>query len=89
MSQLTCEKDVGMGLCMFNFVMMLSLHLVSVLFGTSIPTSLYIFLKKIVSVHFFYIYILLRAFPCNTGEYCTSAGMYFHESEGQVKILPA
>ena len=41
--QLTCEKDVGMGLYMFNFVIMLSLHLVSVLFGTSIPTSLYIF----------------------------------------------
>ena len=35
------------------------------------------------------IYILLHAFPCNTGEYCTSAGMYFHESEGRVKILPA
>ena len=34
-------------------------------------------------------YILLHAFPCNTGEYCTSAGMYFHESEGRVKILPA
>ena len=26
--QLTCEKDVGMGLCMFNFVILLSLHLV-------------------------------------------------------------
>ena len=35
------EKDVGMGLCMFNFV----IHLVSVLFGTSIPTSFYIFWK--------------------------------------------
>ena len=34
-------------------------------------------------------YILLHALPCNTGEYCTSAGMYFHESEGRVKILPA
>ena len=33
MLQLTCEKDVGMGICMFN---LLSLHLVSVLFGTSI-----------------------------------------------------
>ena len=31
MLQLTCEKDVGMGLCMFNFVILLSLHLVSVL----------------------------------------------------------
>ena len=39
----TCEKDVGMGLCMFNSVILLSLHLVSVLFGTSIPTSFYIF----------------------------------------------
>ena len=28
MLQLTCEKDVGMGLCMFNFVILLSLHLV-------------------------------------------------------------
>ena len=43
MLQLTCEKDVGMGLCMFNFVILLSLHLVSVLFGTSIPTSFFIF----------------------------------------------
>ena len=34
-------------------------------------------------------YILLHALLCNTGEYCTSAGMYFHESEGRVKILPA
>ena len=42
MLQLTCEKDVGMGLCMFNFVIMLSLHLVSVFFGTSIPTSFYL-----------------------------------------------
>ena len=25
---MTCEKDVGMGLCMFNFVILLSLHLV-------------------------------------------------------------
>ena len=31
MLQLTCEKYVGMGgLCMFNFVILLSLHLVSV-----------------------------------------------------------
>ena len=30
--QLTCEKDVGMGLYMFNFMIMLSLHLVSVYF---------------------------------------------------------
>ena len=43
MLQLTCEKDVGMGLCMFNSVIMLSLHLVSVLFGTSIPISFYMF----------------------------------------------
>ena len=34
-------------------------------------------------------YILLHQFPCNTGEYCTSVGMYFHESEGRVKILLA
>ena len=33
--QLTCEKDVGMGLCTFNFVFRLSLHLVCLLFGTS------------------------------------------------------
>ena len=39
--------------------------------------------------HIAIIYILLHAFPCNTGEYCTSAGMYFYESEGRVKILPA
>ena len=30
-----CEKDVGMGLCTFNFVFRLSLHLVCLLFGTS------------------------------------------------------
>ena len=42
MLELTCEKDVGMGLCMFNFVIMLSLHLVSGFFGTS-RTSFYIF----------------------------------------------
>ena len=47
MLQLTCEKDVGMRLRMFNFVIMLSLHLV---FGISIPTSfenvfLYLFLS--------------------------------------------
>ena len=29
--QLTCEKDVGMGLCTFNFVLRLSLHLVCLL----------------------------------------------------------
>ena len=58
MLQLTCEKDVGMGLCMFNFVILLSLYLVSMLFGTSIPTSFYIFGKcffALVSVHFFLI----------------------------------
>ena len=32
---MTCEKDVGMGLCTFNFVLRLSLHLVCLLFGTS------------------------------------------------------
>ena len=42
----TCEKDIGMGLCTFNVYVMLSLHLVCLLFGTSIPTSFYIFLKK-------------------------------------------
>ena len=26
---------------------------------------------------------------CNMGEYCMSAGMFFHESEGRVKILLA
>ena len=31
----TCEKDEGMGLCTFNFVLRLSLHLVCLLFGTS------------------------------------------------------
>ena len=36
----TCEKDVGMGLCTFNFVLRLSLHLVCLLFGTS---SLHLF----------------------------------------------
>ena len=58
MLQLTCEKDVGLGLCMFNFAILLSLHLVSVLFGTSIPTSVYIFGKcffALGSVHFFLI----------------------------------
>ena len=38
--QLMCEKDVGMGLCTFNFVLRLSLHLVCLLFGTS---SLHLF----------------------------------------------
>ena len=38
--QLTCEKDVGMGLCTFNFVLRLSLHIVCLLFGTS---SLHLF----------------------------------------------
>ena len=37
---MTCEKDVGMGLCTFNFVFRLSLHLVCSLFGTS---SLHLF----------------------------------------------
>ena len=38
--QLTCEKDVGMGLCTFNFVLKLSLQIVCLLFGTS---SLHLF----------------------------------------------
>ena len=37
---MACEKDVGMGLCTFNFVFRLSLHLVCLLFGTS---SLHLF----------------------------------------------
>ena len=45
--------------------------------------------SEVVAVGMVYTYILLHAFPCNTGEYCTSAGMYFHESEGRVQILPA
>ena len=40
MLQLTYEKDVGMGLCMFNFVIMLSLYLVSV---HSVLPSLHLF----------------------------------------------
>ena len=44
--QLTCEKDVGMGLCTFNFVLRLSLHLVCLLFGTT-------------SFEFFLIFLLL------------------------------
>ncbi len=42
--QLTCEKDVGMGLCML--CLCYPLHFVCLLFGTSIPTSPYIFKKK-------------------------------------------
>ena len=38
------EKDVGMGLCTFNFVFRLSLHFVCLLFGTS-STSFLIFLN--------------------------------------------
>ena len=44
----TCEKDVGVGLCTFNFVLRLSLHLVCLLFGTS---SLHLFKK----IEFFFI----------------------------------
>ena len=33
--QLTCEKDVGMGPCTFNFLLRLSLQLVCLFFGTS------------------------------------------------------
>ena len=51
--QFTCEKDVGMGLCMFNFVIMLSLLPVSVLFGTYIPTSFEKVFFVLVSVCFF------------------------------------
>ena len=60
MLQLTCEKDVGMGLCMFNFVILLSLHLVSVLFGSSIPTSLDIFLNV------FFWYCTKKKYCCTT-----------------------
>ena len=60
MLQLTCEKDVGMRLCMFNFVIMLSLHLVSVLFGISIPTSFEnVFLYLFPSVFFLSTYLTL------------------------------
>ena len=43
----TYKKDVGMGLfvqCLYA----LSLHLVAVVFGTAIPTSLYIFGKCLI-----------------------------------------
>ena len=49
MKYFTCEKDVGMGLCTFNFVLRLSLHLVCLLFGTS-------------SLHLFDFLILLTCF---------------------------
>ena len=38
------KKDVGMGLFV-QYLYALSLHLVPVVFGTAIPTSLYIFGK--------------------------------------------
>ena len=41
--QLTCEKYVGMGLCTFNIVFRLSLHLVCLLFGTSSLHLLFFF----------------------------------------------
>ncbi len=51
----TCKKDVGMGLCMFNFVFYVitpafaychaNIHLVWILFGIVIPTYFCIFLK--------------------------------------------
>ena len=50
------KKDVGMGLfvqCLYA----LSLHLVAVVFGTAIPTSLYIFGKCF--IYFFIIYLAL------------------------------
>ena len=37
--QLTCEKDVGMGLCTFNFVLRLSLHLSLNMCDASITTD--------------------------------------------------
>ncbi len=52
---MTCKKDVGMGLCMFNFVFYVItpafaychayIHLVWILFGIVIPTYFCIFLK--------------------------------------------
>ena len=42
---MTCEKDVGMGLCTFNFVFRLSLHPCLLTFWHFIPTSLEIFLN--------------------------------------------
>ena len=41
-NQVTYKRDVGLGLFVQCFYA-LSLHLVSVVFGTAIPTSLYIF----------------------------------------------
>ena len=55
MLELTCEKDVGMGLCMFNFVIMLSLHLVSGFFGTSI-VHLFTFFENV------FLYLFLSVF---------------------------
>ena len=54
MLQLTCEKDVKLGLCMFNFAILLSLHLVSVLFGTSILFTFFVhvFLCMFLSIFF-------------------------------------
>ena len=52
----TKKKDVGMGLfvqCLYA----LSLHLVAVVFGTAIPTSLYIFGKCF--IYFIYIYCII------------------------------
>ena len=44
----TCEKDVGMGLCTFNFVLRLSYtEFVCLLFGTS---SLHLLKKKIIDL---------------------------------------
>ena len=49
------KKDVGMGLFVQCFYA-LSLHLVSMVFGTAIPTSLYIFGKCYINlfVSFFF-----------------------------------
>ena len=58
--QLTCEKDEGMGLCTFNFVFRLSLHLVCLLFGTSSLHLLNFFLN------FFLLTCLCKFFGCHS-----------------------
>ena len=42
----TRELCINVGAIMFNFVFMLYLHLVQMLFGTSIPIFVYFILKK-------------------------------------------
>ena len=62
---MTCEKDVGMGLCTFNFVLRLSLHLVCLLFGTSSLHLFEIFLLTCNEIH-------VGVWKCNQGGvYCT------------------